>query len=428
MAPLGQLPNSKVKARIRQYEPSRRTTLSRHEDMRTPGGEISTPEPNFDPRRPMLQHEVPQSNLSSVRLQNDLQGGSVPVPPSIVLAPDAPTVQMQDRSTLLIPAPAFPSVPTPSDMSQYQRIVDWAIQRSEQAGKRTLGVAIQKLYEQSLYDVEYAELLVAVINQNATNEQFSHFGKFLKAARRVAKREERKRPLYGQKASASYSKLDVAHPLHLPGETLDTNILDPAMLEASKSLQSRWPSSTALSNGSPTRKGPPSKRAKPSLSVSSASPLSEPNFDIEELAPDKYDHGTNKGGIPTGLNDPFSMDVLGREQDSSEDSPEKRLAARRRLDRALGMTPDANNIQSPISSLRKSTLPPTALQDRAQQPRRQGLGSRQTPQRHERASSDSTLSSSLDVPPPPSLSTHGITPQLGRPPRGGKRVARIKQS
>ena len=428
MAPLGSLPNAKVKARIRQHDPSRRTTHLRQGDTRPVGAEGSTPEPNFGPKRSIYQQDVPSSNLSSIRHQSEFQGADAQVNPSIFIAQDVPLVPMHTRSAVPVSAPPLALQPTSTNTSHHKRIVDWAIHRAEESSNRALGIAIQKLYEESMYDAGYADLLTAVLNQSVTPQQFEHFGNYLKAARRIARREEKRRHPSALKTSKSQSALGAARHLHVPTEALDTNNLDPAMLEASKSLQSKLPSSASLTNGSPAKKTTPLKRTQITRSTSSDSPLSDLEVDIEDLAPDKVDYTVSRGPVSAGVLDPFTADLYSLEQDSAEDSPAKRLAAKRRLDRNLARFRDASNVQSPISSLRKSTLPPTALQDRAQQPRRQGLGPKRTPQRQERESSDSSLSSFADVPPPPSLTPRGITPQLGRPPKGGKGAARIKQS
>jgi len=63
-------------------------------------------------------------------------------------------------------------------------VVEAAIQRSKITGSPEMGIAIRKLYDESLADDSLAELLDAILAQTATAQQFSHFQAYVRAARR----------------------------------------------------------------------------------------------------------------------------------------------------------------------------------------------------------------------------------------------------
>ena len=432
MAPLGSFPGSKMKARMRQYEPTRRIMHSKNGETRPPRDEVVTPEPPPPPPpdAPVLllpRHDGPAPVLSSTRDFND----------SSIYDPRLFTGETPTLVSPTVPQ-SIAVQPTPSPRTQAastQTVVRNAIQRSNALGNPTLGVALQKLYEEARYDQEYLGLLNAVLSQTTSTEQSVHFQKFLKSARKQAKRNEREQSTRqtGSSLPTSQEKnlRSGATPRSVSSDVKifnDQSVLLNAADTPSKSAKP--PTSNMPMNGVPPDKRPSPKRMKRSSSTSTDSSLSSLNSDIEKLAPDGIDPDLLKPGHPAQL--PPGLSLGGASMLSSNASPEQTnadeaLALRRRLARKWDNYPvGQSSVRSAISPPRKPTPPPTALQQRAQQSRRNGP-ERKTQGGYD-SSSDSPLSSQDEMLPPPPYGVRGITPQLGRPPKATKKAVRIKQS
>ena len=76
-----------------------------------------------------------------------------------------------------------PSSKTPLGRQRLSMVVEAAIHRSKITGSPEMGIAIRKLYDESLSDDSLAELLDAILAQSATAQQFSHFQAYVRAAR-----------------------------------------------------------------------------------------------------------------------------------------------------------------------------------------------------------------------------------------------------
>ncbi|KAI5811221.1 hypothetical protein DFH27DRAFT_16488 [Peziza echinospora] len=97
-------------------------------------------------------------------------------------APPSPTVELR-RFTFPDAPEEFPSTKTEVGRQKLSAVVQAAVDRSAQVGMEVLGKAIQRLYEDSMENVELGELLDAVLAQKATAEQTVAFQAHIRTAR-----------------------------------------------------------------------------------------------------------------------------------------------------------------------------------------------------------------------------------------------------
>ncbi|KAI9826312.1 MAG: hypothetical protein M1832_000229 [Thelocarpon impressellum] len=110
-----------------------------------------------------------------------------PAPPAVKSSPTRPPPALR--------SPAQPSPLATADSrgqtgrSKMKGVVDAAADRAAQVGHHNLGLALKKLYEDSVTDRILAELLDAVLAQRATPRQKVDFQDYIKNARRLCKLE-----------------------------------------------------------------------------------------------------------------------------------------------------------------------------------------------------------------------------------------------
>ena len=436
MAPLGHAPPPKVKARVRPYEPPRRGLQLRNGEVRQGKEDVSTPEP-----MPPFSIKAPESHLETSlvpmagTLRNHVDGSDAV---SGVLSNLSPAHQGHASSAPLTPPTnsSVSTVPNFRDM-QWEEVVQIAVRRCDELGNKTLGSAIRKLYEESLQSQHLAILLNAVLSQTQTDQQAAAFQVYIKRAKKEFKHRESGGKLSTPSVSDSSATnfRDSAQRQTVASKD-PTDLAIPSSSTSNHTPLKRSVNST-MANGSPAKNFRPAKRPKRSRSTSTDSSLSSLGSAVEDFAPGKVDpalrssmseHTSSRisrsrpaGGPRVGS---FSSNHLLVEQET----PESRTAVRKLHQRGF----DDYSVED--SDLRTALAPPpesspqsTALQQRAQHPRRKAASSRH--QIAEDDTSESPLSSQSEssLPPPPS-GFRGITPQLGRPPKTNRKVARIKQS
>ena len=433
MAPLGSLPSSKVKARTKQHEPAKRGAYLKNGDVKAAREDVSTPEPAPPvPTRCSVPRndEGPQATALNTR-------GSV-AEPGIVNGV-APTISPTQASPVRPTSNQSSTVSMSNDEGRWKKVVDAASQRANEKGNHILGAAIQKLYEESLHDEALADLLDAILSQRQTEQQAADFQIFIKAESKRLKKSERASKQATSSVSQSPAKtlrVSATRQLETSKESSDSMSLS-QLPSPSTHLPSRPLPNRMTVNGSPFKDTRPSKRIKPSRSISTDSSLSSLNSDIEDFAPEKLESNLSKtannhlsGHLSKAHPDvgPRLGSFSASRPTPEQDSPEARIAARRRLKEGFASYfVNDSSIRSPVSLPTQPVPTPTALQQRAQQPRRNGLV-------HESRSveddiPDSPASSQGELPVHASLATpRGITPQLGRPPKVAKKATRIKQS
>ena len=441
MAPLGSLPGSKVKARLRQHEPPRRAAHLKTGEVgetRAVRDEVSTPEPAppvTTKRSVPRNEEHPQQAPSSREHGEDSENCTIDLPKV------TPTQKSPTRPTTASPQTSQMSVA----QIRWKRIIDSAVKRASDLGNPELGLAIRKLYDESTQNQVLAELLDAVLSQRATEQQAAAFQVYIRAARKQLKKSKAHTRRTTPSVSKSSAKTLRSHATRQLETSKSTDLPDITHRPSTSiEISSKSPADQMAANGSPFKDGRPSKRVKRSNSASSDSSLSSLDSDIEDFAPDKVESTLSKttNNVPPqrsrgapGIGPRLGSFATDHAQEGSRpplpnDTPEARIAARRRLQQMHGYhdhTVTDSSVRSPPSLPPQATLPLTALQQRCQQPRRNGFAHRS--RRYDEDAPDSPASSQGDLLIPSLTGVQSATPNnLGRPPKAVKKAARVKQS
>ncbi len=454
MAPLGQLPGQKVKARMRQYEPPRRTLNLKNGEARAVREELSTPEPPPPIVTKHLESRKESRPLISSSSKEREDGQS-----------RAPA-----RAMRITPVKASPTTPifngnppahTPIARARLGKIVDSAAKRSKDLGDPGLGLAIMRLYEESNHDHVLADLLDAVLSKNQTPQQITDFQVYIKAARKQLKHgdDRAKRSSLSKSESKSPGKSRRASVVRQLG-TVQNSHNAPVLSNPpppSHHSPSKVPPHLVLpSNMSSSKDGPPSKRVKRSGSASSTSSLSSISSDIEEFAPNDVDStlttaadcqispkkssqshvqpgaGLKLGSFSTNrYYDPDRPHIGTYTQPPNETADE--IASRKRgLQNSFkDYRVDSSNLRDPPSPARLRqpvATPPRIVAPSSQRTLRNGVVNRS---RQYDDDEDSPLSSPEGLLLPPSMdsSRAGTPNRLGRPSKAVKsKAARIKMS
>ena len=287
MAPLGTMPSQKVKQRIKVNEPSRRSMLGKQAEASASGS-----------KEPSVAAEVPTRMRSESRKAEER--------PKKVL-----TYREKDddedynpRATISKPVAAKTSsrssvAPTPSSKTiagqeRLRMVVESAVERARELGNELLGLAVRRLFEDSLTNKTLAELLDAVLSQKPSPRQAADFQAYVRIARKQIKAEtsnpRRSSVMATGGSSGSASKS--------PSKSVDRSgaptIGSPAALNRPENDQPPlFPHSSSLqpngevSNINGTHGDRPAKRVKRSNSISSTSSLSslssiDPAIDLNQ--------------------------------------------------------------------------------------------------------------------------------------------------
>ena len=198
MAPLGTMPSTKVKQRLKVYDPPRKGPPKGN--FVTVRHDTSTPEPStlVLNQRPDARHsEDRQARQQSSRVKDEdtdyVPQGNVRIP--------AP--RPSQRTT----APSTPgSARSPTTPASIEKVVDAGIQHAQQSGNTYLGLALQRLYADSLYDPKMADLLQSVLARRQTDSERAEFQQYIKVTKKEAKEEQkRKKRLQNGKGFISLS-------------------------------------------------------------------------------------------------------------------------------------------------------------------------------------------------------------------------------
>lgn len=447
MAPLGSLPGSKVRARLRQHEPPRRAAPLKNGDLRAAKEEVSTPEPvppvatrRSEPRKT----EEKVARVLSSRERDEDQDYT-------------PTLKSNTRVVPLRVTPMQPALHgTPSSRTAQGRvklreIVDSAVKRSNELGDPVLGEAVKELYEESLHNTAVADLLDAVLTQKPSTQQTAEFQSRIRAARKKHREHHNGQDSGSKRASASRTANSSAsrhlqspkNPSNLPELTAQSPTPNPYSPEQA--------SNTREANGTSTNADRPLKRLKRSQSTSSSSSLSSLDSAIDEeppptlktnqvldqkLHPSKalLPNGPRLGTFPLRPTDTSARRPILLHTNSipsvDEAALKKREEMRRKFNQFVGVKDSAIR-SSPSPLLSPQSTPPIApFTEPNQQARlRNGVGQRRKKEDYDALDSPASSGFSDLLVPPPLGPSRGATPyQLGRPPKALKKVARIKMS
>ena len=356
-------PQPKVKLRVKQYDPSKRSYFARNDDL--PDGK-ETPkakERNDASRKSGAAEKVEdkkpkQQDATERRGSND--GENTPKATTTVKQPQTlPTRPTSARSTP-VKVEAF-------EPSQLRTIVDSAIERAHELGNDGLGRAIWLIYEDSKTDSRTNQLLTVVLQQKQSHDESVEFQGLIKMARKRARNEQRqaKPPPSPAKPKTSVTNDSHAEPSK-PKPTTKSPIRRTRQTAArnesalTSATGSHSPTPQAQANGKATATDgkktdePPSKRVKRSRSASSTSTLSSTHsLDIDadlEMSDDgdavhSDSKKANSTQLPKGtalnrgnLKKPYgslAAPKLGKETAKNEAEDREREAKKRKLTRTV---------------------------------------------------------------------------------------------
>ena len=465
MAPLGSVPSQKVKLRVKNFEAPRRSLLVKNgesavakEGVKTP----TEPTPSTVTRRSESRkvEDRPSRTLSS-REKDDDKDYTPKAAPKVTTPKATPT-----NNTIH----GTPSSRTSAGRVRLGQVVDSAVERSLELGNPQLGLAVKKLFEESLHNRTLADLLDAVLSQKPTPSQAADFQAYIKIARKQIKAEGGKESSARRSSVAgmgSPSKSSSKSPTKSVrpsvggenGTSHDSSLATGAITISSTNPPQ--PQNKPLPNGkmspskgSSSREEPPPKRVKRSRSssisssLSSLSSIDEPMESEDANAAETHARTqpmTNlKAQLPHGPKlHTFSTTNLSHSSNKrpsvaagpvNDDTAEEVAVKRRKLQKSfedyavvnssvrVSPTPKQPGAAPPPIS----TAPPPAV-SRAQ-PTRLRNGTTRKHEYEELQSPASSAPGDLLVPPPLGAS-RGATPnQLGRPSKLVRKAARVKMS
>ena len=452
MAPLGSLPGQKVKSRLKLHQPQRRIANLKNGEARVARDDANTPEPILT-RRPEPRkgdERLPKTSASRER-DDDYDY----IPKGVVK-----TTPAKFTSTQATLPHRTSNAHATAKQVRLESVVDSAIQRSHDLGDPVLGLAVKRLYEESLQDQVLANLLDAVLSQKPTPQQAAEFQGYVKAARKHIKTGECQSKLPKSPSSKSTAKSARTSVTRHLGTTNPSNAPGPNHHHPT-SFHHQSPKQRAYAmevNGSSPKQERPSKRIKRSTSASSGSSLSSLDSAVEGFVPtiettisSTADRGSTQsrgkskahallgprlGSFSTSRHiDPSTRKPMIITNHHSTPNPQdldfdaKREQLKKKFHDVL--VPESGIRPSPTPPIQTQSIPPiTVLSERTQQSRLRN-STVQKSKRDDHESLDSPVSSTygdLLVPPPPGASRADTPNQLSRPPKAAKRAARIKMS
>ncbi|MCJ1378968.1 hypothetical protein MMC17_002067 [Xylographa soralifera] len=293
MAPLGAMPNQKVRLRIKQHEPSRRSTLGKTIEAAAGSKEPSKAPEVLGGRRRSESRKV-EERPSKAQIQREKDEDQDYTPKSI--ATKSATAKAASSRNTHAPVP---SSQTTAGQERLRQVVVSAVERAKELGNEHLGLAMQRIYEESLQNRTLAELLDAVLSQRPTPRQAADFQAYIKIARKKIKSENSRSRRSSMVGIGSSSKSTSKSPSKSVGPTGARKVetpLDSMETEATTNPNQRLhsPSPKLRSTDMPGAHDEPRiKRIKRSKSVSSTSSLSslsstDPAIDLD------HDHNNDQ--------------------------------------------------------------------------------------------------------------------------------------
>lgn len=464
MAPLGSLPNQKVKLRLKAYDTSRQSLHARNGEVTPPKEEITQPNPllpSVTRRSEPRKVEDRPLKLRSSRERDDDQDYT---PKGVTKTTPAKASPSQ---TVLL---STPSCRTSAGQARLRNVVKSAVERSNEIGNPILGLAVKKLFEESLQNRMLADLLDAVLSQRPTPRQAADFQGYIRVARKQIKAENSSRRhssngvgTLSESTSTSPTKSarpSVARQIGITKDLSDTT--GPNKIQGVRSSSTKQPSKNMEDNNHVAKEERPAKRRKRSRSASTSSSLSSlPSTEDRDFSPtldanlpsgseaSPLAQAPNSAVTQSSLQEPRLHTFLTTKTTSlpnkrpapvaNLDEPAEQLTAKRQK---LQQTFEDYTIKdsgiraapAPKKPAQIPTPPTIVMSTRAQQPRlRNGTSHRSRRDEHDELRSPScSTQGELLIPPPAGAqsSSRGVTPShLGRPLlKHPKKAARVKMS
>nr|POE77953.1 curved dna-binding protein [Quercus suber] len=206
MQPLGELPNSKVKARVK-VDGARKTVMGRsvvaagQEAQETPEGTPVPPSmPAHSARVVRSPAHMPGTIHNQIVLDDDKDGDYAPGAKKQERGVKSRASKPRRSEGAVVPRSATNetrrySTPTIADLSLSQqklrRIVEEAKRRAIEVGKPDLAGAVHEIWLQSLHDGRLTQVLQDILAQRATADQTSEFQNYVKEAKVRLKEKSR---------------------------------------------------------------------------------------------------------------------------------------------------------------------------------------------------------------------------------------------
>ena len=456
MAPLGTMPPlPKLKLRVKQYDPnvkkSRATKNGDGGSVSKEAKESATVQETSASRRRSESRKLEDRPASKqqqhvIREKEDDR--------DYTPKPQATKSARQGSSSVRLPVLGTPpNSKTQAGQEALRCVVEAAVSKSKELGNEKLGLAIQKLFEESLNNRTLADLLDAVLSQKPTPRQAADFQAYIKEARRQLKSSSSK-----PSSKSSSRKQSTSRTPHTASDRVERHT---SSQHRSHQTNGRMPAANGNDDSQP-----PSKRLKRSGSVSSTSSLSstqsldlDPDLTVvtegtptpsltargrPALGPKLHTFSHKGPGAPAAGNkrerqaevvsatnaDQNPPDSPEEEEDDDEEETVELATRKRKLRKSFDNVAVGNSHQrqapKPVPAPRAAppSFPPQKLSTTTREDKEDGEDIR--------SPASSTFGEFLIPPPPGMLRTsrsRGATPStLGRPKHTGRRGARVKMS
>ena len=466
MQPLGDLPNQRVKQRMKTHDHPRRAAPVRNGEHVVRGVEdISTPDPAPRPRSRRSESRKTEDRPSRSSAAREQNGDSDYVPAGQAVSTPA-KAQPPHSSKHDTPSSSRASLKGPVML---KRAVEGAIANAHSIDRPGLGHALQRLYDKSFESPDIATLLDAIMFKTQTAEQEKQFRRYIKWAQKNTNSTPK---------PSQHSDLPKIPPLKFFSKSPKSVQGGVASSEggseangtktADNSNPTSHPQSPTKINahnkrelaatGSQSVEQPPSKRTKRSnsesslTSVGSGSSLSslDPNVALEAEEefrssgtplPPTAATGKARSKVAGPRMGTFAASIKRPRAAVTASHEDEELAAKKRQklrqhfdDYSVEDSHVRTAMQRPANHAAKHEsprpLPKHAASSNAQS--RHGIGLSTLENDSDALESPATsIHSDLLIPPPPYAGTsrRGATPSgLGRPPKMGKKSARVKMS
>ena len=443
MAPLGTLPNKKPSLRVKQYDPNRKAKARKSENAANAMDHFKLPERSVNSRGPESQ----KADERSIRQQSAREKDDDPDYHSLHSTSSSRAVATTrapvTRNSLA------PNSKTAAGQERLRQVVESALERSREIGNEILGLAIRKLFEESLHDKLLADLLDAVLSQRPTPKQTADFQAYIKIARKQLRSEAKSSS--ARHSVGLSSKSGSKSPSKRTGHSLpsdSTMAHDTSNIFTSLGSQPPETNGTVNEMGASEQDQPPAKRIKRSGSMSSTSSLSSTHsLELETDGIDMIDEPVPTPAGPKGrgssgpkLHTFSTKQVAGNKRSAAqaaatvqpkEDPSIAELAAKKRrlhrehfedyhVDLSSVRDPPKPTKREPPPNLTFPSLPMGGRANRADE-------------NDDMRSPASSVQGEFLVPPPPGAlrasRSRGVTPNaLGRSRNTVRKAARIKMS
>ncbi|KAL9019244.1 MAG: hypothetical protein Q9185_003489 [Variospora sp. 1 TL-2023] len=470
MQPLGTFPSQRVKLRLKAHDPPpKRSRHAKNGDHAAAGragtDDLSTPDPAPAPpsrRSESRKSEDKASRHLSSRGKNEDSEYRPNAPPAVT-----PSKALSAHSS----QHGTPSSRASTGTARLSEIVESAVEQSKSINDPILGLALRKLYTESTQNRELFGLLHAVLQQIPTDEQRAAFRKYIKRSRKEVMAETGLSQPSHQTPQAS-SELNPTPVVSHGGINTSKSKTAEGASASSKNRENMNPTSrrqpptqsnrhnakSFSSECSSVKQQAPPNRTRRSSSISSLSSVASSLSSVDANLALKTEEDLAAADIPLpsaaataqvakckaavgpklGTFATASKRSLPVTESSRED--EELAAKRRKLTKTFPdyVVKDSDMRtrvhQSVEDGAAQVSTPPAILH-----PGQPTLGLRSGDERADGVGDDSdnldspatSVQSDLLIPPPPfaGSSRRVATPtNLGRPPKAGKKSARVKMS